>query len=166
MTLTRKINGGRRTRCKTLSKKKCLKRKTCTLSKKSRKCSKRRKTHRGGAQKNNRFTLSLKATKNDIPLNNVSALPPSVKSSFMKYFKSEGEYEDDKFRYVAEPDEIKSIDFKGKYIKIKGETDKPLDDGDPDGFARQVRYMRNEGLGEFTVEHDGDSYGCRELKIV
>ena len=49
MTLTRNIGGGKRTRCKTLSKKKCLKRKTCTLSKKSGKCSKRRKMYRGGA---------------------------------------------------------------------------------------------------------------------
>lgn len=182
MTLTRKISGGRRTRCKTLSKKKCLKRKTCTLGKKSRKCSKRRKMHRGGVSRNNHFTLRLKVLKNDKPVKNVATLPPSVKSSFMKYFKSEDE--DGKFGNVAKPNEIKSVKFKGSSIIIKGSTQKPIDDEyhaysdnedadnedadpkyDPMVFANEVRHL-SQRLADDVIEHNGDNYEGSKLCIV
>ncbi len=164
MTLTRKISGGRRTRCKTLSKQKCLKRKTCTLSKKTRKCSKRRKMHRGGAlSKNNRFTLSLKVLKNDKPVKNVATLPPSVKSSFMKYFKSEDE--DGKFGNVAKPNEIKSVKIKGSSFIIKGSTQNQIDGGDPMVFANEVRHL-SHNLADDVIEHNGDNYEGSKLCIV
>ena len=163
MTLTRKISGGRRTRCKTLSKQKCLKRKTCTLGKKSGKCSKRRKTHRGGSISRNHFTLRLKVLKNDKPVKNIATLPPSVKSSFMKYFKSEDE--DGKFGNVAKPNEIKSVKIKGSSFIIKGSTQNQIDGGDPMVFANEVRHL-SHNLADDVIEHNGDNYEGSKLCIV
>jgi hypothetical protein len=135
--------------------------------------------YRGGASKLNHFTLRLKVLKDDKPMRNLKMLPRAVKSSFTKYFKSEGEYEGGKFENVVKPDEIMSIKFAKSNIIIKGSTDNPIDDDatdldennpdaggpDPMVFANEVRHL-SERLSDDAIEYKGVSYECSNLCLV